>query len=959
VRIKPPNKAQLRIATMAGLIVMCTLVILSAVFPFPEGQWDFLSIGTSQKAMANPDWLSGWAKRRELTISDTVVPEAAFVENGISQPFIGQNYPVAWHYDGVNDHTYFAYGGYTSGATDYDLYVTYYDHDTETWATPVKVDDASGIDVHYCPALMVDNNGYIHIVSGAGSNVALRHYKSNSSENISAWTEQTAIETAQADILWTYPKFVRNGDTVWLIYGRSTSSGGTVSRYWLVRKSTDNCASWGSSQEIISNGDTGGVKYGAYLSYPMPTAAYSKIHVAWCYQTDAANNPRKNIYHAYLNTTDSKMYSMADDDLGAAISLSEANTYCKVVDSGSDNVTFPWLQLDASEYPWLLYLKGTGSGSYPDATCTYYHTRWNGSSWTSSESITTTDYMFQTADFVITSTADVDAYVTTDGEAGFGGDIEKWNWNGTAWSKVKTILTEGESGYALCHPTVCYNNHADFELVFCQVKLADYSTQLKIYAYTGTGFLDQAEVLAHFPVLLKLGSSVGLGSTDVTSIFDEVGANSHKIAVTESDGTTQLYVEIEKWDSGSEVAWLHASKSGWEAIAGGQLYFYYDNSKPDNDTYVGDTNDEIAENVWNSNFLAVYHMADGVDNEHIYDSTSNDNDATKGAAANPNVNTSGQMGNAQEFDAAEEHIAAPAFSLATVMTAEAWIKPNAACIARAYPTIFHKVDATPLTDWWLRMDSGKPRVIIYESDAGTGITDPSGEDALSADTFYYLAMMADGSNVYCYVNDGTYGTTPTYDGTIRNNGITTDIGKQTTAGRYWSGLLDEIRISDIGRGAGWLLASYKNGCDELLTWGSEEQPAPEITNTPGSNDFGILEVNTTGSTVINYFQIENTGGCAVDVVVYGTDATGGDDTWILSDTATPGENIYGLYAGLDDEDDIFDVIVRKTETYNTLVSNLAENATQDWGLKIYMPTSLSGYDCNEMSATITLVASAA
>lgn len=82
-------------------------------------------------------------------------------------------------------------------------------------------------------------------------------------------------------------------------------------------------------------------------------------------------------------------------------------------------------------------------------------------------------------------------------------------------------------------------------------------------------------------------------------------------------------------------------------------------------------------------------------------------------------------------------------------------------------------------------------------------------------------------------------------------------------------------------------------------------------------------------------------------------------TWDLSDTATPGENTYGLYAGLDDEDDTFDVIIRETATYNTLVSNLAENATQDWGIKIYMPTSVSGYGNQQMSATITLVASAA
>jgi hypothetical protein len=143
------------------------------------------------------------------------------------------------------------------------------------------------------------------------------------------------------------------------------------------------------------------------------------------------------------------------------------------------------------------------------------------------------------------------------------------------------------------------------------------------------------------------------------------------------------------------------------------------------------------------------------------------------------------------------------------------------------------------------------------------------------------------------------------------------------------------------------------------SWGEEEGINPQIINSPSSNDFGLLEVNGTGSTAINYFTIENTGNCNVDVTIHGTDATGGDDTWTLSDSASPGENIYGLYAGLDDDDDTFDVIVRKTETYNTLASDLAEEATQDWGLKAYMPSSISGYDNNEMTATITLVASEA
>ena len=134
------------------------------------------------------------------------------------------------------------------------------------------------------------------------------------------------------------------------------------------------------------------------------------------------------------------------------------------------------------------------------------------------------------------------------------------------------------------------------------------------------------------------------------------------------------------------------------------------------------------------------------------------------------------------------------------------------------------------------------------------------------------------------------------------------------------------------------------------------EPTPEITNSPSSYGFGTLEVSSTALTGLDYFTITNTGSVTVDVTIQGTDATGGDDTWTLADDGSPGTNIYALKAGLDGGD--YTVIVKKTATYNTLKSGLAASATQDWGLKIWMPTALSGYDNNQMTATITLVASA-
>jgi len=58
----------------------------------------------------------------------------------------------------------------------------------------------------------------------------------------------------------------------------------------------------------------------------------------------------------------------------------------------------------------------------------------------------------------------------------------------------------------------------------------------------------------------------------------------------------------------------------------------------------------------------------------------------------------------------------------------------------------------------------------------------------------------------------------------------------------------------------------------------------------------------------------------------------------------------------DDGDDDFDVIVKKTAAYNELVGSLAGSGTQDWGLQLLTPSTVTDYTKGEMTGTITLTA---
>lgn len=129
--------------------------------------------------------------------------------------------------------------------------------------------------------------------------------------------------------------------------------------------------------------------------------------------------------------------------------------------------------------------------------------------------------------------------------------------------------------------------------------------------------------------------------------------------------------------------------------------------------------------------------------------------------------------------------------------------------------------------------------------------------------------------------------------------------------------------------------------------------SPDISNTPSTYDFGVVAESANYTTGITNFTVTNSSGGAVDISIQGTDMTGGT-TWTLSDTATAGSNTYGLKAGLDDADDNYDVIVKKTAVFNDLITGLADNTTQDWGLQFFAPTSMD--DGAEKTCTVTLTA---
>ena len=210
-----------------------------------------------------------------------------------------------------------------------------------------------------------------------------------------------------------------------------------------------------------------------------------------------------------------------------------------------------------------------------------------------------------------------------------------------------------------------------------------------------------------------------------------------------------------------------------------------------------------------------------------------------------------------------------------------------------------------------------------------------------------------GSNAKIYL-DGQEKNSVPLSGDLKTETDDLNIGQYQGGGIYrWDGIIDEVRISDTARSGAWIKASYHSGNDSLLTYGGEEAFSDylSISNSPSSYGFGIIAASSNYSTGLTYFTVTNDGGYTVNITISGTDMTNGV-TWTLSDDGNPGIDTIGFKAGLSGGD--YNIVVKKSSPYNTLVSGLAADSSQQWGLRLYSPTSIP--DAYEKTGTITLTA---
>ena len=354
--------------------------------------------------------------------------------------------------------------------------------------------------------------------------------------------------------------------------------------------------------------------------------------------------------------------------------------------------------------------------------------------------------------------------------------------------------------------------------------------------------------LSNFPVMVKLTSErVDYGQ------FQSDGSD-----LRFYQGATQLAHEIESFDTaGDSFVWVKVPT----VTAGGKFTMKWGDT-------VGSPLDPTG--VWSNGYIGVYHMNETAGST-IYDSTAG---ATNGAlVGTPTVDATGAINGGMYFDGTvsigggdgrpagldDAVNLGDTFEALSAMTAEGWA--NANTDGERFDSLsglFAKGDQSP--GWWaptwhmqVNEDNRWIRWQIADDDNNARIGQVTENSVLTPGTWQHIAGTWDGgttsASTALYVDGAQPTATPEDVGGFvamrdTNPGRAAVIGTGMKNDSYmgFEGYMDEVRFSDVGRSADWVMASYLSGADQFLSWGDGPCRAVDWNDDGLIDDLDLTEL---------------------------------------------------------------------------------------------------------------------
>jgi len=335
---------------------------------------------------------------------------------------------------------------------------------------------------------------------------------------------------------------------------------------------------------------------------------------------------------------------------------------------------------------------------------------------------------------------------------------------------------------------------SDGEDAGCRWWNFDYRSRIKLTFDNS----DVSDDLVNFPVRVSLDSS----RIDYARTQD----SGQDLRFVDSENSTPLPCQIEVWDqAGVSEVWVRVPQIG-QASSVDHIWLYFDNP--------GAPEGQDAEAVWAPGHVGVWHLADpAAGGGAVLDSSSIGNHGS--AYGDAVFETGGAVGGAVLFDGVDDYIefANTGFNV-DAGTVEALVKIAALPAERGY--VFAHFTPSPTenrTYMYLQADGAFSTGMGDQMDLDSG-------SVLELDTWYYLAITWNGSEVTGYLNGATdFGPTA-----YANLNILGSIFSMAFNGsiQFLNGTLDELRLSTVHRPPGWFAGQNRSLRDAFITYGPVE-----------------------------------------------------------------------------------------------------------------------------------------
>lgn len=305
-----------------------------------------------------------------------------------------------------------------------------------------------------------------------------------------------------------------------------------------------------------------------------------------------------------------------------------------------------------------------------------------------------------------------------------------------------------------------------------------------------------------FPVFLRL--------SDLSATFHSNcnQTDARDIRVTKGDGITELAREVLFYDSTNDVGEIFFKYEGTlSSSTDTEVYIYYGNGSA-TDYAVDATYGR--NNVWDDNYVAVYHMAEA--SGSVVDSTGNGHTGTFSGNV-PNRQTGFQTGTySHYFDGNQDVITVPRDSAfeTNLLTATIWFKRDGAQVDWFKMIQYSYIDNSPYGTWGIdgwNDDSG----IVARVGSDTTNYDLSPNFTSADATWYYASLTHNGTAQEFRVN-GSQIATGSNTLTLGDYGEGLGIGRgyDSSLDYTFKGYLCEARVSNSARAATWVDTEYNN-----------------------------------------------------------------------------------------------------------------------------------------------------